>query len=334
MTSNGLSLREKTALSVKQQALLLLGQWSEAQLPQQIKPDFNNTAITKAKSLLNWTEKGSIQPLRLLFDKISLQQTINNQYHTQPKAISNELPPVPYPIGTFPDLNEYKREVKQAIESLSINDWNNSSFLSIFLEKYGSSISFTENDIAFWDIVKTTSAVASILTDKPQEAEELSLIAGDLSGIQDFIYTISADGALRSLRARSFYLELVTEEITQQLLERLDLPRSCVIYVGGGNIYILAPSNEIVKQVIETLRNEINQWLLQAFQGKVYLTLASCHFPIEDIGSQSFATHWQDAVQKLAKQKEQKFANQINQLLAVQNSYEPCQVCYRDMSKT
>ncbi len=320
---------EQTALNVKQQALQLLAEWAEAQFPEQIEPDYENRAIIKAKSLLNWTENASIQPLRLLFDQVRLTQTTHQQNYTIPRAISNQFPTIPYPTDTTPDLTAYKAEVKSAIEGLSLSDWNNLSLLFIFLEKYGSCISFINDDLAFWDVVKTTSAVASILENN-EDAEHLTLVAGDLSGIQDFIYTISADGALRSLRARSFYLELVTEEITQQLLEKFSLPRSCVIYVGGGNLYLLAPAKQETEEIIETLRNEVNQWLLKAFQGKVYLTLTGCQFPIEDIANQSFAHHWQETVHQLAKQKEQKFANQIEQLLAVQNSYEPCQVCYRD----
>lgn len=328
MTFNALSSTEQTTLKVKQQALLLLGQWANAKLPHLAEPS-SNAAIKKAKYLLNWTEDTSIQSLRLLFDQIALKQGTHYQNYTIPKAISNQLPTVPYPTDTTPNLTPYKAEVKDAIENLSVADFNNLSLLSIFLEKYGSCLSFINNDVAFWDTVKATSAVASIL-DNNEDAEYLNLVAGDLSGIQDFIYTISADGALRSLRARSFYLELVTEEITQRLLEKLRLPRSCVIYVGGGNLYLLASAKEETQQVITNLRDEVNQWLLKTFQGKVYLTLTGCQFPVEDIANQSFAHHWQETVQQLAKQKEQKFANQIEQLLAVQNSYEPCQVCYRD----
>ena len=39
----------------------------------------------------------------------------------------------------------------------------------------------------------------------------------DLSGIQDFIYTITSDGALKALRARSFYLELLTEHLVDTM---------------------------------------------------------------------------------------------------------------------
>ena len=37
------------------------------------------------------------------------------------------------------------------------------------------------------------------------------LIGGDLSGVQRFIYTISSKGALKSLKGRSFFLELLVD---------------------------------------------------------------------------------------------------------------------------
>nr|WP_236117250.1 hypothetical protein [Hassalia byssoidea] len=125
------------------------------------------------------------------------------------------------------------------------------------------------------------------------DATKLSIVAGDLSGIQKFIYTISSDGALKSLRARSFYLELVTEEVVQRLLSKLKLPRTNVIYAGGGNIYILAPGTDATKDIIKQVRIQFNQWLRKEFQGQVYLALDSSKpFPIADIASEGkFAQH-------------------------------------------
>jgi CRISPR-associated protein Csm1 len=115
-------------------------------------------------------------------------------------------------------------------------------------------------------MVRSTAAVASALVDNP-DATDLGLIAGDLSGIQKFIYTIASDGALKSLRARSFYLELVTEEIVQQLLEELKLPRTNVIYAGGGNLYLLASNDTIkVQAALGTIRERFNKWLKILFK--------------------------------------------------------------------
>ena len=42
----------------------------------------------------------------------------------------------------------------------------------------------------------------------------------DISGIQNFIYSIGDKGALKGLRARSFYLEIMMEHIIDELLEK------------------------------------------------------------------------------------------------------------------
>ena len=55
----------------------------------------------------------------------------------------------------------------------------------------------------------------------------LLLVSGDFSGIQDTVYTISSKGALKSLRARSFMLELLTEHIVYEILQLAEMTESC-----------------------------------------------------------------------------------------------------------
>jgi CRISPR-associated protein Csm1 len=178
-------------------------------------------------------------------------------------------------------------------------------------------------------MVRSTAAVASALVENP-DATAIGLIAGDLSGIQKFIYTIASDGALKSLRARSFYLELVTEEIVQQLLEELKLPRTNVIYAGGGNLYLLAAATQDTKLVLNKVHREFNKWLLGNFQGKVFLALDYTTFPVKDVSQKDFANHWSTVTKKLTPQKSRKFAEEINYFIRRRRSYDKCQVCHRD----
>jgi CRISPR-associated protein Csm1 len=180
-------------------------------------------------------------------------------------------------------------------------------------------------------MVRSTAAVASAIAHNP-EADNICLIAGDLSGIQKFIYTISSDGALKSLRARSFYLELVAEEIVQQLLEKLNLPRTSVIYAGGGNFYLLAPATENTKTVVQEVQTTFNKWLLGKFQAKIFLALAvSEPFPVVDVANAKFAEYWDSSIKVVNQQKSRKFLNEISGLLKPKLSYEQrCRVCHRD----
>ena len=146
-------------------------------------------------------------------------------------------------------------------------------------------------DISLYDHVKVTAAVAECCyqyveqnnidnycsffykdTGKTLWQEKMFLLYSmDISGIQSFIYTISSAGALRGLRARSFYLELIMEHIIDELLTALDLSRSCLIYSGGGHCYMLLPNTEHVKQVIAQQQEIVNSWFMKYFDTALYI---------------------------------------------------------------
>jgi CRISPR-associated protein Csm1 len=320
----------RCALQVAQQAIALLLKWTDKDLANMYQPDTvsEESAVRRAKELLKWNDAQDIQPLELLFDKISLPDGKGQkERHYHPMvAIANTDPQIPYPLKNKPNNEKqsaFKQEIKK--ESLKVlqnsENWQNLSLLMLILEKYGSCLSFGGTDVALIDRTRITGAIAAALANDPK-AKHLSLIAGDLSGIQNFIYTISSDGALKSLRARSFYLELVTEEVIQQLLVELSLPRTSIIYAGGGNLYLLASAAEGVKEKIKQVRQKFNQWLRETFQKKIFLALDCLAFPIEDVAKPEFANQWEHMIQQLNQQKSQKFADQITDVLSQRQSYE------------
>jgi CRISPR-associated protein Csm1 len=332
---------QQVALQVLQQAISALAKWAGF-----THPNLNSeySAVTQAKEILNWTPHIKVGILGLIFDSVNLsdepwKQKTQQNYHPL-QAINNDTkqyPDIPYPLKSQPTSEEqdkFKAEIKQALGNI-LNDqenWTNLSLLMLILEKFGSCLSFGETDVALVDMARTTAALAVALWDNP--TQEISLIAGDLSGIQNFIYNISSEGALKSLRARSFYLELVTEEVVQQLLDKLNLPRTNIIYAGGGNLYILAAASAENQQIVREIRQQFNKWLLTEFQGKVFLALDCLNFPLPELKSK-FAEHWTQATKNLAVHKSRKFAeNELNKLLKPRPSHEPCRVCHRDDVET
>jgi CRISPR-associated protein Csm1 len=308
----------------------------------QITPKFtptSNPIVNRAKELVNWNHEATIAPLRSIFDAVNLNPRKSSQqkHYAQPQSIADSNPPIPYPVPAIPDLAAYRAELKDAIESITLDDWQNLSFLSLFLDKYGSCLSFGDADIALNDFARSTAGVAAALAQAQVagldlESAQLRLIAGDLSGIQKFIYTINSDGALKSLRARSFFLELVTIEITHRLIESLQLTQANIIYAGGGNIYILAAATADGLEIIQQVRDSINEWFIAEYQGEIFLALDSIDFPQADIGSSEFTKHWDRVIQNLAIQKGRKFCRQgqLEKMLSVKPSHEPCKVCHRD----
>lgn len=329
------------ALKVMQQAVSNLAKWSNLVLTYPEDTD----SIKKVKQYLKWSDEP--KALGLLFDLVDLSEEKegeNNEkrsHYCKPRVIDNSYPTTPYPQEKKPleELERLKQEINGGISFLvkSPEDWKNLSLLTLILEKFASFVSFGEegeDNVAFVDKVRATAAVASAIAENPENTP-LSIIAGDLSGIQKFIYTISSDGALKSLRARSFYLELVTEEVVEQLLAQLNLPRTNVVYAGGGNIYILAPGTDNTKNITQKVQIQFNEWLRKEFQGKVYLALDSSQpFPVEDIADgDKFSQHWTNATKNLAKYKSRKFGNRVEDLSGLLESYyahTPCHVCHRD----
>lgn len=101
------------------------------------------------------------------------------------------------------------------------------------------------------------------------------LISGDISGIQDFIYTIPSKGALKTLRGRSLYIDLLLEEFIDEYLEQIGLSRANVLYSGGGYFYILVPNIEDTKKAIDKLQAKMNRWLMENIGINLYLAIGT-----------------------------------------------------------
>ncbi|MFG6105553.1 type III-A CRISPR-associated protein Cas10/Csm1 [Leptothoe sp. EHU-05/26/07-4] len=328
------AISSQIALQVFQQAFLRLAKEVNSDLSYPVSSAFESS-IQKSQDHFRWpNEQSKLSPLRLIFDSIKLKNGGGGENFWPAWKIVDTDPLVPYPVSKIKatsDLEALKLEIKNVLDALNTNedDWKNLSLLSLILEKYGSYVSFGESDASFFDLVKMTAAVASASGDT-LNAKDLCLIAGEISGIQPFIYTIASDGALKSLRARSFLLELITEEVVQQLLSQLKLPRTNVIYAGASKCYILAPAHDSVNKTVTAIKDAFNNWFLKEYQGRIFLGLDSHCFPASDVGLPVFANHWQTAIKLLHHQKNRKFDTQISNLLKAKNAHEPCKVCHRD----
>ena len=139
-------------------------------------------------------------------------------------------------------------------------------------------------DISLYDHGRTTGALAAVLVDTLSEADLRTLaqeprterplallVGGDLSGVQDFIYTITSRGATSALRGRSFYLQLLVEAVARYVLRRLELPMTNVIYSGGGSFYILARPEDA--DHLKSIQAAVSRILIQHHRGDLYLAL-------------------------------------------------------------
>ena len=116
--------------------------------------------------------------------------------------------------------------------------------------------------------------MAFSLLDTPAELRRepaFLLYTADFSRIQRFIYTVHTEGALRSLRSRSFFLELLMEHYMDELLDGCGLTRTNIIYSGGGHCYLLLPNTATVQQTLADWNRAFNGWLNEQFGMQLFL---------------------------------------------------------------
>ena len=228
-------------------------------------------------------------------------------------------------------------------------------------------------DISLYDHVKLTAAIANAMylyfSEQglsnyrqlcfDQKALEIRtkdmflLVSGDLSGIQNFIYTIASTGALKSLRGRSFYLDMVLEHIVDEILTALGLNRCNLIYTGGGHFYLLAPNTTETKHILDAMKIRCNEWFLSHIGTTLYLEMGYEPCCAANFMEESNAENNQNAFrgktgevfrrlgERLSRQKLQRY--ETDQLAAMFNPDSPlnqtingkreCGICHTSTEK-
>lgn len=206
-------------------------------------------------------------------------------------------------------------------------------------------------DISLFDHLKTTAALAHCLYCYYQDRysqewrqrvlkEEITgkdtwrdaapapflLIGGDLSGVQRFIYTISSSGALKSLKGRSFFLELLTEHVVAYLLEALGLSRCNVIFTGGGHFYLLAPNTVQALDAVSLVRQNVNDYLWETFNGQLQMFIETQ--PLNKAELAHTSQVWSQLSARLENAKRRRWAERLEELFA--DPASPHEDCFTD----
>ena len=217
-------------------------------------------------------------------------------------------------------------------------------------------------DISLFDHSKVTAAIAwclYALRDQlnpveqfvsnrggDRKAQVATLVGGDISGIQSFIYAISSDGAAKSLRGRSVFLNLLSDAVVGYAMRQLGNPPICnLIYSSGGHFYFLTSVDQA--ENISRVRKEISEHLFDAFGGEIYCGLEAVTLVAEDFqremgnreGRLNIGDRWAELMGKLGMGKRQKFGdlmrdqfNDFFEPLGTGKVDEVCTVCHVEIS--
>jgi CRISPR-associated protein Csm1 len=183
-------------------------------------------------------------------------------------------------------------------------------------------------DVSLYDHLKTTAAFSACLYDyitengldklPPLNEKTFLLIGGDLSGIQKFIYSIIARGAAKNLKGRSFYLQLLVDNILMVLVDELRLFDANIIYSSGGGFYLLAPNTDRVKSKLSDLSKKLSEKLFSKHNADLFLALAYVPFGEEEIffdrldkNRRTIGDVWAELAVKLGEEKKRRFSHLI-----------------------
>lgn len=133
--------------------------------------------------------------------------------------------------------------------------------------------------ISLYHHSRIVAALTAISAITKGSKEGILLIGGDISGIQAFISRVSRvrevdiSGIAKRLRGRSVFIELFLNAIVYALITYLNLNVTHIIYVGGGNFYIIAPNTEEVKKKLIVFEHGIQKYLIEIFNGELGLVI-------------------------------------------------------------
>ncbi len=250
------------------------------------------------------------------------------------------------------------RNIEENLRGIELSSNYVNSLLEILEANLSYVPSSTSNaevpDISLYDHVKITAAFACTMMQKLEEQqinnykdvlfqnsetyydEKNFLIASiDFSGIQKFIYTIQTKNALRNLRARSFYLEIMMEHMIDELLEKLGLSRCNLLYSGGGHCYLLLSNTDECKKRIDEYIEKTNEWLLDKFQVELFVaggyTECSAN-ELKNIPNGSYEEIFRSLSRSLSYKKLHRYTPQMLRILnnSTEDDYsKECGVCKR-----
>ena len=194
------------------------------------------------------------------------------------------------------------------------------NILLIVFEKYMWCIpDFTgssETDISLFNHLKDVAgfAHAIYLSQKNDSVNtNLSLIIGDIPGIQSYIFDVVNRKPAKILRGRSIFVQILTRNLATKLLKTFNLTESNLIMLAGGKFYIVAPSTSDFDKKISDVKKTIDEYLFENYRMELSFNCASYKFSYLDLmkKEKTFGQIVEEASHKLLENRHQLFSERL-----------------------
>lgn len=228
-------------------------------------------------------------------------------FRLKPLSLEREgVIPTSFELNSMEDYEKLWNQFEAKLDPSNFNTTSLKDFnITLFhiLKQYTWNIpSYTQEDfpcISLFEHLKITSAITQCFFDYyiedagrftfddkkkrillADDAYPLQLACFDLSGIQNFLYNISSSNAAKSLRGRSFYLQMLIESLYWYLIKELPegFTPSHIVYASGGKFFMLLPNTRKVKQMLKDLSLKIQEELWIRHNGELHLNIGKVAF--------------------------------------------------------
>jgi len=162
--------------------------------------------------------------------------------------------------------------------------------------------------ISAFEHIKTTAALAECL-ERGKNGGILLVTAG-LDGIQSFCYDIIRNRAARSMKGRSFFLQMMLDALAHAIVSHSDIKVSSgnIIYARGGKIYLLLPDNDKVKTALTQIKNQARSKLWADDKAGLFLYFESVTFKS---GTSDLNQTWNELDGQVRQSKSRKFNSEL-----------------------
>jgi len=306
---------------------------------------------------MSWTDRRKFQ-LRSVFQDVSLDSVPYNIDHKKIGFASLSLEKstfFPKSTATNSDIEalishsevSFKKVFIEFVHNYPLKNFN-SFFNALYLFVYHYFWCIPANTkepnptVSLFDHLKTTGAFASCLYDYHYERNEIDdvtqikdrsipkfrLLVADFSGIQKYIFSLQKEtGSAKRLRSRSFFIEILLEEVKQMVLTAFNLTQINVFFQSGGKFYILLPNIVTVEQRIQDIQKQIDDISFEKFNAEISLNLSlSDAFSAQE--SENFHAILFQTSQKLFQSKHSPFRTSfIDKTMCIDSHFEGKGVC-------
>lgn len=226
------------------------------------------------------------QRLDSIFSRVRLQESTDE--HKKWTTPFQKLHPLSaFPVEGIPEdsldklIEDFETTVSKIPEFSDFDSFLNcwTELLEDFTWSVPSDTRYEYSDVSLFDHLRSSAALAACLYKRHIDTidsnrktldgtEELVLVGGDYSGIQEYIFGITAKeggGVSKRLRARSFFVAAFCEATAHKILHSFDLPLVCNVFSSGGKFLLLVPQIKDYEALLEKVRLEIEEEIHRRF---------------------------------------------------------------------